>query len=633
MFLLIAGRSRLAARRYLLTIALFLTTTTWMFSCKPDFGIELKIDTQGLTGDEKAAAKTGTLIVTGDEPFTRPGIDVAKAIHSSKMHLHYTPHIHQGRLILTFDLLDAQSQLLASGRSAPVEVIAGTVVPAFIRLSNSGIGSNGNPDMGKGAPPADLGPPKPQGSKCGWDEECATPGGCVDGYCCDTPCGDTCKACNVPGKFGICSSLPAGTSPAAGHGTCGPDAETTCGRDGTCDGEGACRKWGAGTICQPGSCDAATDQVVQPSTCDGQGTCKPGTASTCEPYRCKDSTSCWPSCDKNEQCWNGNSCVNGSCGLKPIGADCSASSDCKPGSDGAGHCVDKVCCDTGCTGTCQFCALASSRGTCTTTPAGLDPRNQCPTGSGSANTCSPGGCSGTGASCKRAPSGTACGSACSGNNLTTINCDANGMCTVSGSSQSCGAYACETNGSQAMCINHCASDRDCNQPNFTCSTKTGQCAPALGQRCTGSAQCASGYCSPEGICCDSACNGKCQTCSAQPGHCTNIHDSMPSSRCGGSGVCAGFCNGTSGDCYFPSGTCNSCTNDGVSDYAVSGTCQQGSCVQGDKTSCDSFACDQSTGACFSSCTSNDQCNPYDCVVGQSKRKCHVCMAPDCVTRY
>ena len=45
----------------------------------------------------------------------------------------------------------------------------------------------------------------------------------------------------------------------------------TCGTDGTCDGQGACRKYVDGTVCQPGTCNGAA--VTNIKTCDGAGTC------------------------------------------------------------------------------------------------------------------------------------------------------------------------------------------------------------------------------------------------------------------------------------------------------------------------------------------------------------------------
>jgi len=45
---------------------------------------------------------------------------------------------------------------------------------------------------------------------CTSNNECAS-NNCVDGFCCDTTCTATCKACNIAGKEGKCSSLPFGT--------------------------------------------------------------------------------------------------------------------------------------------------------------------------------------------------------------------------------------------------------------------------------------------------------------------------------------------------------------------------------------------------------------------------------------
>ena len=52
--------------------------------------------------------------------------------------------------------------------------------------------------------------------------------------------------------------FPLADGPAAGHPTCGPDAKSTCMRDGTCDGAGACRLWAAGTVCGQSTCDSGT---------------------------------------------------------------------------------------------------------------------------------------------------------------------------------------------------------------------------------------------------------------------------------------------------------------------------------------------------------------------------------------
>lgn len=124
-------------------------------------------------------------------------------------------------------------------------------------------------------------PPKAQGASCTMNSECGSPGGCVDGRCCDTTCTDSCKACNVSGKEGTCTPIASGLMPQTGHPACGPDPKSSCQRDGTCDGVGACHKWPLGTVCQTGTCNAGTNMVTSDSTCNGNGTCSPGTTITC----------------------------------------------------------------------------------------------------------------------------------------------------------------------------------------------------------------------------------------------------------------------------------------------------------------------------------------------------------------
>ena len=55
------------------------------------------------------------------------------------------------------------------------------------------------------------------------------------------------------------------------------------------------------------------------------------------------------------------------------GAFCTAGKECISGS-----CVDSVCCNTACDGTCTACNLTGSVGYCTAIPAGQDPADECP---------------------------------------------------------------------------------------------------------------------------------------------------------------------------------------------------------------------------------------------------------------
>lgn len=68
-----------------------------------------------------------------------------------------------------------------------------------------------------------------------------------------------------------------------------------------------------------------------------------------------------------------------------------------------------------------------------------------------------------------------------------------------------------------------------------------------GAACENTADCLEGFCSPEGVCCDTPCDRSCQTCNgSQPGRCESIAAGEPDplSRCG-QGQCAGLCSGGS----------------------------------------------------------------------------------------
>jgi hypothetical protein len=83
---------------------------------------------------------------------------------------------------------------------------------------------------------------------------------------------------------------------------------------------------------------------------------------------------------------------------------CKSTADC-----GGGPCVDGVCCDSACTGTCMACNLPTAPGKCSPVPYGNDPRGSC----GALGTCSQ-TCDGRGA-CVPAATGAACqAAACTG---------------------------------------------------------------------------------------------------------------------------------------------------------------------------------------------------------------------------
>jgi len=133
----------------------------------------------------------------------------------------------------------------------------------------------------------------------------------------------------------------------------------------------------------------------------------------------------------------------------PLGATCATSSDCA-----LGNCVDRVCCDSPCTGACQSCALATSLGKCSNvTGAPAQGHPPC-AGSG---ICA-GTCSGQGASCAYHGAETNCGAAGCTNGIATDarTCDGAGSCS-SIQTHPCGAFICGA----SACLTSCTDNSQC----------------------------------------------------------------------------------------------------------------------------------------------------------------------------
>jgi hypothetical protein len=172
---------------------------------------------------------------------------------------------------------------------------------------------------------ADAGPPdapapdmmvipdmlSPNGTTCSSGGTCLT-GHCVDGFCCDNACTGLCRACNVAGKAGTCTFFAPGTNSLL----CAAEAKSTCGRDGACDGNGACRLWTTGTECVAPSCSGA---IITPArTCDGMGLCRTPTGTSCGRFLCTNTTACPTSCTTIDQCTAGSICRKTACILPKI---------------------------------------------------------------------------------------------------------------------------------------------------------------------------------------------------------------------------------------------------------------------------------------------------------------------------
>jgi hypothetical protein len=150
---------------------------------------------------------------------------------------------------------------------------------------------------------------KANGAGCVAATDC-TSNRCADGVCCGAACTGSCLSCDQTGFEGMC--LPVGAGKADPHAVCKDAGATTCGRNGLCDGAGACALYPTTTVCTAGSCKGAT--LHNARKCDGKGVCAPATDTDCMSYRCDPSTTaCFTSCVLTLQCSQKHVCSQGTC--------------------------------------------------------------------------------------------------------------------------------------------------------------------------------------------------------------------------------------------------------------------------------------------------------------------------------
>jgi hypothetical protein len=158
---------------------------------------------------------------------------------------------------------------------------------------------------------------KPVGAACdpsNAGSDCAS-GSCVDGFCCDTACRSLCSACSMTrtgAANGRCAPVRAGTDP---DNECASQPASSCGRDGTCDGAGACRLHADGTQCGSGCCDNGGPSGRAARPCSYA--CKAGVCDTAnptvQPQGCGILTCCCPNGGVNGQaaCTTAGACTAG----------------------------------------------------------------------------------------------------------------------------------------------------------------------------------------------------------------------------------------------------------------------------------------------------------------------------------
>ncbi len=154
----------------------------------------------------------------------------------------------------------------------------------------------------------------------------------------------------------------------------------------------------------------------------------------------------------------------------------------------SGHCVDRVCCNEVCSGTCVTCALAGAEGTCSPAAPGTDPHRSCGQGGPCDNVCDA-----TSACVSRV--GLACeATTCTADGTAAIE---GSMCSAIGGActkvtVSCAPYRCGVSGFPATvgCVTQCKSIDDCAD-GYACDTE-GKCRTRPDIVATDAAACSAG---------------------------------------------------------------------------------------------------------------------------------------------
>ncbi len=262
----------------------------------------------------------------------------------------------------------------------------------------------------------------------------------------------------------ICTFLAACGAKSPAGGLCAEDLE--CTSAGCVD-----------ALCCDSPCSGACQACSQTKTGKLDGTCASIVAATDPDNECAGALSC-----------NGR----GAC-QSAHGAACTAPTDC-----GSGFCVDGLCCNSDCTGTCMACSAkkkgGGQDGVCDAISDGTDPDDEC--AAQAQSTCGrTGDCNGVGG-CALWPNGTVCvaASCANGTTLSKVQTCTAGSCSAQ-LTMNCTPYVCAT----TACRTACNSDGDCSAGNY-CSSTTCVVKLAAGLPCSASNQCINGTCLAGNIC-------------------------------------------------------------------------------------------------------------------------------------
>ncbi|HEX2871591.1 MAG TPA: hypothetical protein VHP33_10050 [Polyangiaceae bacterium] len=282
---------------------------------------------------------------------------------------------------------------------------------------------------------------------------------------------------------------------------------------------------------------------------------------------------------------------------------------------GGKPCVDGVCCESACSGSCEACSGLLSgglNGTCLPIPPDKDPQNECAADADPTSCQADGACSGQ-RSCRRfAKPGSPCGeTSCEAGNVSGKICNGGGACEQA--QVACAPYACSAD----RCGTECASDEECDADSAYCWNGSCTDKKRVGEACEDATECGTGFC-VDAVCCNQACQGQCEACAAT-GECSPVQGPPQGAReaCAGDPAeCGGECDGVDAEhcSYAPaSRVCGKSCEDGVASLSKCDT--RGGCDEPKTTSCGGYACGRD--ACLTACSKDADCaEGFGCADGK-----------------
>jgi hypothetical protein len=271
----------------------------------------------------------------------------------------------------------------------------------------------------------------------------------------------------------------------------------------------------------------------------------------------------------------------------------------------SGLCTNGVCCSSGSCGSCGTCA-------------GATPGSCAPLGAGSPGAgCAPYVCDG---------SATACPTTCT----SSAGCAAGMVCDPS--AHHCVAPTASDAGSEGGPVaSDAASDGTTTTPSVPDAGNVAPSPSAIdGCKSDGDCHYPSRTHCVHGVCCDTACTGKCMSCtlSSSPGVCSPVPAGTdPAFDCGASGSCLGTCDGR-GACtsVFAGAQCEPArcvtTSTGLGPAACSADLRSCETTAQAAFDCSPYACSVPFAACLQSCATTADCaEGFSCDTSTTPGKC------------